>query len=223
MTLAWLPRWFRRAMLRDPAYSFLFEPGPSGEVVSIDCETTGLDTRRDDIVTVAAIKIAGARILASQRFEAIVRPRALMNPQAIKIHRLREVDVAAGRPIEEVLPEFLQFIGGRPLVGYYIDFDVAMLDKHARNLLGVGLPNPRIEISALYYDRKYSGAPPGGHVDLSFAALLEDLGLPMLEQHDAASDALMTAMAYLALRDLADRGGRIPRQRSKGVHSFGAA
>lgn len=222
MAPAWFNRIFRRAGIKDPAFDFLFEPGPPGEVVSIDCETTGLNVRKDDIVTVAAIKIRGARILASERFEAILRPNARMNPEAIKIHRLREADVAAGRPIGEVLPDLLRFIGGRPLVGYYIDFDAAMLNRHVRRCLGIELPNPRIEISALYYDRKYSDAPPGTQVDLSFASLLADLNLPMLDQHDAYSDALMSAMAYLALRDLKERGARIARQRSNAAHHFGA-
>lgn len=220
--MGWLRRLLGRTALKDPAYGFLFEPGPPDEAVSIDCETTGLSVRKDAIVSIAAIKIRGTRILASERFEATVRPTAKMSPAAIKVHRLREADVAAGRAIGEVLPDLLRFIGGRPLVGYYLEFDVAMLNKSARRLLGVDLPNPRIEISALYYERKYADAPPGTQVDLSFAALLDDLKLPMLDQHDAYSDALMTAMAYLALRDLKERGVRIPRQRSRGVHHFGA-
>ncbi|MGD0640978.1 MAG: 3'-5' exonuclease [Roseiarcus sp.] len=221
-----LPRWLKRpfqlAMLKEPAYRFLFEPGPPDEAVAIDCETTGLNPRRDDIVSVAAIRIRGARILTSERFEATLRPEARMKPDAIKVHRLREADVAKGRAARDVLPDLLKFIGGRPLVGYYLDFDVAMLNKHVRRFLGVDLPNPRIETSALYYERKYADAPPGTQVDLSFASILNDLKLPALTQHDAYSDALMTAMAYLALRDLAARDVRIERQRFKGVHHFGA-
>ena len=121
-----------------------------------------------------------------------------------------------------MLPDLLRFIGGRPLVGYYLDFDVAMLNKHVRRFLGVDLPNPRIETSALYYERKYGDAPPGTQVDLSFASLLDDLKLPMLDRHDAYSDALMTAMAYLALRDLEERDVRIERRRFKGVQHFEA-
>ena len=222
MTPRWFALPFRRTRLRDPAYGFLFEPGPADEAVAIDCETTGLNPRRDDIVSVAAIPIRGARILASAAFQAMVRPQARMRPDAIKIHGLRERDVADGRPMAEVLPELLRFIGGRPLVGYYLEFDVAMLDRHVRRRLGVGLPNPRIEVSAVYYERKYGDAPPGVQVDLGFAAMLRDLDLPVLDQHDAYSDALMTAMAYLALRDRVERGVRIPRQRFRGVHHFGA-
>ena len=135
----------------------------------------------------------------------MVNPDVRMKAEAIKVHRLREGDVAAGRAMEDVLPELLRFIGARPLVGYYLEFDLAMIDKHARRLIGIELPNRRIEVSGLYYERKYGGAPPGVEIDLRFAAILADLGLPVLDQHDAFSDALMTAMMYVALADLKAR------------------
>ena len=107
--------------------------------------------------------------------------------------------------MEEVLPRLLRFIGSRPLVGFYLEFDVAMLDRHVRRMLGIGLPNQQIEVSGAYYERKYGDAPPGTEVDLRFMSILDDLGLPALDQHDAYSDALMTAMMYLKLRDLKAR------------------
>jgi DNA polymerase-3 subunit epsilon len=50
-------------------------------------------------------------------------------------------------------------------------------------------------------------------IDLRFAAILQDLRIPPLEQHIAFNDALMAAMAYLQLRDMKARGQRIPRGR----------
>ena len=123
--------------------------------------------------------------------------------------------------MEEVLPELLRFIGSRPLVGYYLEFDVAMLNRHVRRLLGIGLPNAQIEVSGTYYERKYGDAPPGTEVDLTFVSILEDLGLPTLDQHDAYSDALMTAMMHLKLEDLKARDVRIPRARAKPVALYG--
>jgi len=215
--LAALKRQLYRRLLRDPDYRFLFEPPPPGEAVSIDCETTGLSTRNDDIVRVAAVRIRGNRILASERFEETVKPECRLKPDAIKVHWLREQDVAQGRTMEEVLPRLLRFIGSRPLVGFYLEFDVAMLNKHMRRLLGIELPNQQIEVSGIYYRRKYGDAPPGTQVDLRFISIMTDLGLPLLDQHDAYSDALMTAMMYLKLRDLEARDIRIARQRAKPV------
>jgi DNA polymerase-3 subunit epsilon len=204
----------------DPAYRFLFEPSPPGEAVAIDCETTGLDRRNDDIVSIAAIRLRDDRILTSERFVATIQPDAQMKPAAIKVHRLREADVRGGRTMADVLPQLLRFIGSRPLVGYYLEFDLAMLDRHARALLGVKLPNRRIETSELYYERKYGDAPPGTQIDLSFAAMMRDLQLPLMDQHDAYSDALMTAIAFIKLRDLKARGVRIRRERSASLGTF---
>jgi DNA polymerase-3 subunit epsilon len=209
--------------LRDPAFRFRFDKPRPDEVVAIDCETTGLDTRRDEIVTIAAVPIHGRRILASRRFEATVRPSARMKAEAIKTHRLREGDVAGGRRVEDVLPELLRFIGSRPLVGYYVEFDVAMINKTVRRLFGIELPNARIEVSRLYYERKYGDAPPGAKFELRFAAILADLGLPALDQHDALSDAVMTAMMYVCLIDLKQRGVRIARPRAGPLAEFGGA
>lgn len=202
---------FDRLLLADNDYAFLFKPDQSGEVVSLDCETSGFNILADDVVSVAAIKIRGSRILTSETYRALVRPGAAMEVSAIKVHQLREADVAKGRTMREVLPELLRFIGGRPLVGYWISFDVRMLNKYLYSMLNIHLPNRQIDVSELYYDRKYGNAPPGTEINLSYAAILADLKLPKLPQHDAFNDALSAAQMYLILKDMQARGARIPR------------
>jgi len=216
-----LPRAIKRllhqATISDQSYRFMFARPPDGDLVVIDCETTGLNVRRDDVVSIAAIKIRGNRILTSEHFEAVVHPDSEMGAEAIKIHRLRRSDVEAAPIVWKMLPSFLRFIGARPLIGYYLDFDIAMLDKYILPLVGIELPNERIEISRLYYEREYGNAPPNTSNDLSFAAILRDLNIPPRAQHDAFDDALMTAMMFVELRDLAERGVRIARERSSPV------
>jgi DNA polymerase III subunit epsilon len=211
-------RWIRskidRLLLADPSYAFLFGADESGEFVSLDCETTGFDPLADDVISIAAVKIRGRRILASQAFRAVIRPGAPMEAGAIKVHQLREQDVAQGRTMREVLPEFLHFIGSRPLLGYWIAFDVRMLNKYLFSLLNIHLPNRLIEVSKLYYDRKFGSAPPGTRIDLRYATILADLALPARAQHDAFEDALGAAESYLVLEDMRERGVRLPRQRS---------
>ena len=112
-----IKRLFHQASIGDQSYRFMFKPGPADEVVAIDCETTGLNVRTDDVITIAAIKIRGNRILTSERFEAVVRPDASMRAEEIKVHRLRQADVAQRPLIRSVLPSLLHFVGGRPLVG----------------------------------------------------------------------------------------------------------
>jgi DNA polymerase III subunit epsilon len=211
-----------RIVLRDRQYRFLFRDQDTDEAISLDCETTGFDPWVDEIVSVAAIPIRGSRILTSQAYCALVRPESAMKARSIRVHQLREKDVEGGRPMHEVLPELLHFIGSRPLVGYWIDFDIRMLDKYLIEMLNIHLPNRRVDVSTLYYDRKYGNAPPGTRVDLSLASIQRDLNLPMRQQHDAFNDALGAAEMYVILKDMTERGSRIRREREEQGISFAA-
>ena len=210
-----LRRLIDRIALRDKQYRFLFRDQETDEAISLDCETTGFDPWADEIVSVAAIPIRGSRILTSEAYCALVRPAAAMKERSIRVHQLREKDVESGRPMQDVLPELLHFVGSRPLVGYWIDFDVRMLDKYLIETLNIHLPNRRVDVSKLYYDRKYGNAPAGVRIDLSLGSIQRDLHLPMLPQHDAFNDALSAAQMYVILKDMIARGVRIRRHQNR--------
>ena len=202
-----LKRWWLLYHLGDPRFRFMWDAPPPDEWVALDCETTGLDTRRDEIVAIAAVRIRGNRIMCSERLELLVRPdRRAVSADSVRVHRLRERDVAEGIAPDEAMHRLLRFIGSRPLVGYYLEFDVAMIDRVLFPLLGMGLPQPKIEVSALYYNHKNRQRPAherGGDIDLRFATLMSDLGLPQRPAHDALNDAVMAALAFMKLKALA--------------------
>ena len=194
--------------LGAPEFRFLFDPAPPDEWVALDCETTGLNVRSDEIIAIGAVRIVGNRILSSERLELLVRPQRAVSAQSIRIHRLRQSDVDQGLELDDALKRLLHFIGSRPLVGYYLEFDLAMLNRALFPLLGQGLPQPCIEVSGLYYDYKlrYLSEQERLHpmpVDLRFASMMQDLDLPMREAHDALNDAVMAALAFIKLRSLA--------------------
>jgi DNA polymerase III subunit epsilon len=195
-----LHQWLNRRRLKYEHYAFLFEAPPDDEWVCFDCETTGLNPKKAELLSIGAVKIKGTTILTSQKLELFIKPRSEINETSIKIHHLRHCDLEHGLPPQEAILRFLHFIGSRPLVGYYLEFDVAMINKYLKPLLGITLPNPQIEISGLYYDLKQNVLHPV-HVDLRFDAILADLNIPVLGKHDAFNDALMTAMIYVKMKN----------------------
>ena len=206
------PRWLdsvHRAWmlyhLTDPHFAFLYEPPPDGEWVALDCETTGLDVHRDQIISIGAVRIVGNRLLTSQRLELLVRPERALNADSVRVHRLRESDVAQGMDPGRAMRRLLEFVGSRPLVGYFLEFDVAMLNREIWPLLGVRLPQRKIEVSAMYYDFKNRQLPAherGGTIDLRFATMMNELDLPLRDAHDALNDAVMAGLAFIKLRRL---------------------
>ena len=207
---AWLQALRKRRLLRrlrDPAFRFLFDAPPLDEWVALDCETTGLNVRTDEIISIGAVRIVGNRILTSECLELLIRPQGEMRPESICVHRLRNRDLDSGVSIEQAVHTLLHFIGSRPLVGYYLEFDVAMLNRVVMPMLGIGLPQPKIEVSALYYDHQFRQLPPyrqqgDPDLDLRFATVMKELDLPTWDAHEALNDAVMAALAFVKLRHL---------------------
>lgn len=215
-----LRNWRKRRQLkrlRDPDYAFLFSAEALADTyVCFDCETTGLNPKEDKIISLSAIKIRGNEILTSEALNLMIAQSQPIRAESIVVHRIRNADLQ-GEPDEtkavpvlvserEAIARFLHFIGAHPLVGYYLEFDVAMVNQVLKPWLGVSLPNAQIEVSELYYRQRLRELQHGlamPNIDLRFAAMLERLALPNVGQHDAFSDALMTALIFLKLQALA--------------------
>jgi DNA polymerase-3 subunit epsilon len=195
--------------LGDQRMRFLYDKAPADEWVSVDCETTGLNPSKDDIISIGAVRIVGNRVLTSEKLQLLVKPTKAISAEAVKVHGLREQDVAGGLDIDEAMRRLLTFIGARPLVGYYLEFDVALINRAIFPMLGVALPQPKVEISAMYYDWKQRKLPPyqhGASIDLRLATLMSDLALPTRNAHDAVNDAIMAALAFIKLKVLLEGG-----------------
>jgi len=192
--------------LGDPRFRFMWDPPPPDEWVSLDCETTGLDTRRDEIVAIGAEGIRGNRVMTSERLELLVQPdKRRVSAESVRVHQLRERDLAQGVQADPAMHQLMRFIGSRPLVGYYLEFDVAMIDRVLFPMLGMGLPQRKIEVSSLYYEYKRRQLPPHAQdttIDLRFDTLIKDLDLPQYPAHDALNDAVMAALVFVKLRAL---------------------
>lgn len=190
-----------RRRLKEERYAYLFEPYEGDECVVFDCETTGLDRKRDEILSIGAVIVKGDRILTSRTFECFVRPSGDINHESITIHGIRHCDLDGAVEPEKAIRDFLDFIGNRPLVGYYLEFDVAMVERYVKPLLGIRLPNRKTEVSGLYFDKKIALIPQG-NIDLRFDTILATLGLPAMGKHNAVNDAIMTAMIYVKLKNV---------------------
>ncbi len=185
--------------LKDPKFNFLFDEYNGDEIVVFDTETTGLNPKKDEILSIGAVKVKDNKILTSKKFEVFIKPTREINEESIKIHYIRNIDLQNGYEANDAIENFLYFIGNRPLVGYYLEFDVAMINRYLKPHLGIKLPNIQTEVSKIYHTKK-SRSNPQGFVDLKFDSIMKDLDLPIFGKHDAISDAIMTAMMYIKLK-----------------------
>ncbi|SEL16063.1 3'-5' exonuclease [Halomonas daqiaonensis] len=179
-------------------YGWLFSPYTGEEMVAIHCNATGLDTRHAELVSLAAVRIRGDRVLTSDSLDLHLARPASLSGDSIRIHGLRAIDLADGANVEEALTRFLGFVGNRPLVGWRLDFDLAMLNRYLRPLFGFDLPNAGIDV-AQTYQRQLRRSHPELDISPRFEKVAERLGVPVMGRHTALGDAVTTALIHLRL------------------------
>jgi DNA polymerase III subunit epsilon len=198
----------RRQSAAASAYQATRPPPPGtpwreGHYVVVDLETTGLDPRRDEIVSFAAIPIDNARVIVGGTRATTVRPTRMPEAETIRIHGLRPADLADAPELPEVLDLMLESLTGRALVAHVAWVERGFLAA-ALKRAGLRLAKPVLDTSVL---ARQVLAPEdlGGGQALSLADLVRTLGLPVHSPHVAEGDALTTAQLFLALATHLDR------------------
>nr|WP_086938095.1 3'-5' exonuclease [Thaumasiovibrio occultus] len=194
-----LLRWWYRHRLNDSPYQSLFNAPDGEELISLDCETTSLDPRSAELVTIAATKIKDNRVLTSQSLTLSLQAPKSLDAQSVTVHQIRHQDLNDGASLPDALHALLDFIGNRPLVGYHIRYDKQILDRYFRRYLGFPLPNQTIEVSHLYHQR-LERILPNAYCDLSLDSISRQLDLPLPDRHDALEDAVSAALIYVRLK-----------------------
>lgn len=175
----------------------------------IDLEMTGLDPATDEIISFATVTVQCGRVqLDDVRYE-LVRPLRMPDWDTIRIHGLREVDLAEAPQLEESLDRVLAALAGRALVAHVASIETGFL-RAALEPRGLDLRNPVIDTAALGIElsrlrrepppSKTGGTRPGVAVSTpGLGDLARWLGLPVHRPHEADGDALTTAQAFIAL------------------------
>lgn len=196
MSLRGLRRWWRSLASASP-YEL-------PELVSLDLETSSLDPKSAEILSIAAVPVRGRQVVLSERFERMVRSEGAVDREAVKFHRLLPSDVQHGLPPQQAVAEFVAWLGERPLLGYCIGFDCAMLERTAQWAGGGMLEGRRFDIREIYR-RRVLQRNPDDHPSQALDDILAALDVPPVGRHTALGDATAVAIAFLALKHAAPR------------------
>ena len=165
--------------------------------VAVDVETTGLNPRRDEVLSFAAVPVESGRILPGATVSGLVRPEAPPPASSIEIHGLRAADLAAAPPAREALAPLAAVLDGCIPVAHAAWVERAFLRQPLR-ALGFALPRRMVDTAVLWRALciERGDGDPGW---CALPAVAAGLDLPSHRPHVAEGDALTTAQAFLAL------------------------
>jgi DNA polymerase III subunit epsilon len=96
------------------------------EFLVFDTETTGLNVKKDFVLSYGSVQVSNYRIKINTAKEFYLKPKRL-NREAIKIHGLVKERPYIRR--HEMVREFVKDAADRILVGQHLGFDLAMMER----------------------------------------------------------------------------------------------
>ena len=185
--------------------------------VAFDLETTGLNPNTDTITEIGAVVFQNGKEV--DRFHSFVDPQRKLDPENIALTGITDEMLAGAPLIHEILPKFLEFIGGRVVVAHNAKFDTSFIKKACEKC---GLPYDLTAVDTVALAQQLMPPMPRYKLDVVAKALK----LPNFNHHRASDDANICGQIMVKLiKMLQDKGFhsiqelniRLGKKRSKGA------
>jgi DNA polymerase III subunit epsilon len=176
---------------------------PTGEVLGLDFETTGIDRFNDVPVSYALVSVVEGVVVRS--WSGLIDPGREVPAEATAVHGIStERAQAEGMPLRAAISLVSDAVvaaasRGVPLAGMRLDYDLTILETQARDLFGSG-PIERgwcgPVLDAGVIDRHFDPERQGRR---TLSDLCAHYGVEIGRAHDAAADATASIEVLFAL------------------------
>lgn len=157
--------------------------------VVFDLETFGLNSHKNEIIEIGAIKLKGTRIIDT--FSSFVNPNKIIPKKISELTHITQDMVDNAPTIEGVLPKFLEFTKDAVMVAHNSAFDMGFIRRDAKKYLGIDY-KPAV-IDTLQMARDLYPDLKGYNLD----RLNKTFKLSLENHHRAIDDAQSTAKLFI--------------------------
>jgi len=165
--------------------------------VAIDTELTGLNEKKDSIISMGAVRMLGTRIELGDTFHQLVKPESKFKPDSVIVHGITPSDVLEKPNIDTILSEFLQFCGNDIVIGHCVSIDLGFINKEMKRISGGTFQNAVIDTFHVYSWLRarvptrtcFSSSPK----DSSLYEIAKCFSIAVRGAHNALIDAFITA------------------------------
>jgi len=197
--------WFKKthsSVMRD----FLEQPYVSRrkliketEIISLDIETTGLDSKKDRIVSIGLVQISQLGVKLDSCWHQIIKINKNLPEKSVVIHNITDDETATGITIDEAIPEMLKRLKGKVVLVHNSNIEQGFINEICRKLYQTDFVMLAIDTQVLAkrsFERKNIAYKPS---ELRLFNLRKTYKLPPYKAHNALLDAIATAELFLAI------------------------
>jgi len=158
--------------------------------VVFDLETTGLDSKTNEIIEIGAVKIAGGKIVST--FSTFIKPSVSIPDEITDLTGITNKMVEDSPSINYVLPDFYKYCYGSALVAHNIAFDYGFLSNIAKKM-NYNFDNEQYDTLNMARQKLL------GLKNFKLETVAERLNVSLVGAHRAVNDAMATAKCFLEL------------------------
>ena len=195
-----LPEWLKNQQNIKKSF---FPKLPIGQVdfVAFDTELTGLDFKRDSIISIGAVKLHGTAILPGETFYRLVKPECELKRKSVVIHELTHTDLECAEDLLDVVGDFIRFVDSAVLMGHFVHIDLNFVNKVLQQNFGVTLKNSAVDTATLHdwlyeNDSRFARHYQGMTLQSDLFSMAKRYGVEAGKSHNAFSDAYITAQLF---------------------------
>lgn len=171
------------------------------EFVVFDTEATGLNSKGGDrLVSISAVRMKHGRIDLSHLFHELVNPNRDIPARTVILHEIRPQMVAGKRTLEEILPDFISYIGSSVLIGHHARIDMSFLNREMIRLYGFPIQNLVLDTvlinQMLLFMKTHLSDRMNIKINHSLSAIAERYSIVPEGRHSSLGDVLITAQIF---------------------------
>jgi len=168
------------------------------ECIVFDCETTGLSPLSGDrICEIGAVKLKDGKVL--DKYWSLINPQRAVSYAAFMVNKITPGMLRDAPGIDDILPDFLKFLGKNKFAAYNAGFDLSFLNAELRRF-SYDTISPKDAIDIYILAKKI--LPNIKRYPLWNVA--KNLNVSIAATHRALADAQVAAEVFIRLLE---RGG----------------
>lgn len=166
--------------------------------VVFDCETSGLNPKKDRILSMGAVTISDNEININEVFERYLE-QDIFKRESAAIHGLLKDGKHTKYKEKEAVKDFLKYIEGAILIGHHVGFDIQCVN-HALKRMGLPkLRNKALDTGVLYKKSKHELYAEMYNKVYSLDELCEEFNIQKKDRHTAYGDAYITSILFFRI------------------------
>ena len=200
-----------------PLKAFLSVPFPDQNtpigdvpVLALDFETTGLDAKKDQLLSAGLVAINRGEICLKSRYHQIVRTKGALDEENVVIHQITDSAKEQGVELAQVVEAILIALAGKVMLVHFARIEMTFLRQACMELYGMAPVFPVIDTLVVAKRRLNKRDLPYDASALRLGNLRQSHQLPGHFAHNALNDAIATAELLLAEVACANCGEQLP-------------